>query len=144
MILELLICLSLILIFILSIILLAIHWRILSKFYHSRYSFFDILFYGLFFIEEIILIILLYSGDEINTLRLIASLSALAVILTATVEKFLLNQKHMVVSKVKDDYVDLSEDLYELNEEVSDENDILRKENSKLISFIRRNISKIF
>jgi hypothetical protein len=66
-------------------------WKFLRIFFHNNYSFFDISFVILYFVEQIVLILLLrFFPEEITTW---VSLFSLIVITTATVQKGSLDSK---------------------------------------------------
>lgn len=72
------------------------HFR---KFIVENTSFFTILFLVIFFIEQVILIILVYTLAVSMKAQLLISLSALVVVTTATLQKFIWEYKYQNVSR---------------------------------------------
>lgn len=74
----------------------------LRYFIEKNDGLFTILFLLLFSVEQIILIFLIYiNGDKINILKLIISIFALVVVVTASLQKFILEKKREYDKKIQ-------------------------------------------
>lgn len=73
--------------------------KLLSKFIINNTGFFTILFLIIFFLEQTILVILVYIFDVPVKAQLLISLFALIVVTTATFQKFIWEYKYQKVSR---------------------------------------------
>lgn len=117
-------------------VILGAHWGFVREFFHTKYSFFDFSFIIIYFIEQLILIILSYRYPEYMAFWL--SSFALIVVTTVSLQKLLMDSKDKRVSDLAHRYIDLSLELARRITKSEKENEALRKKNDELIRALER------
>lgn len=132
-------------IFILSILILGFKWKRLKLFFHDdNYTYFDLAFISLYFIEQVIFITISYFYQEYNVL--LTGLFALIVVTTVSAQKVMLESKSKKISDYSRSYIERAgmmreqyeKELDNLREYASD----LINENKKLQKDINKNLEK--
>ena len=130
-------------IFILLIIIIGFKWKRLKVFFHDdNYTYFDICFLSLYFMEQAIFIVISYFYKDYNIL--LTGLFALIVISTVSAQKIMMESKSKKISEhsassiekaklMKDEYDNEIENLREFISDLIDDNKQLEKEIQKLI-----------
>jgi hypothetical protein len=103
-------------VFVLSIIIIGFKWKRLKMFFHNdNYTYFDICFLSLYFIEQAIFIIISYFCEEYNIL--LTGLFALIVISTVSAQKIMMESKSKKLSGISTIYIEKLKLLKEKYEE---------------------------
>lgn len=132
-------------IFILSILILGFKWKKLKIFFHDdNYTYFDLAFISLYFIEQVIFIIISYFYQEYNIL--LTGLFALIVVTTVSAQKVMLESKSRKISDYSRSYIERAGIMREQYEEEIDNlrgyaSDLIN-ENKKLQKDINKNLKK--
>lgn len=116
-------------------IILAMLWKIIKNFFHNNYSYFDFIFIIAYFLEQLLLIILLIVEPE--KITFLVSVFALLVVTTASVQKFSLDSKDRRIREVNIKLQDSSERKNEIIEN-------LGKQNKDLSDYINKLEKGIF
>lgn len=116
-------------------IILAMLWKIIKNFFHNNYSYFDFIFIIAYFLEQLLLIILLIVEPE--KITFLVSVFALLVVTTASVQKFSLDSKDRRIREVNIKLQDSSEKKNEIIEN-------LGKQNKDLSDYINKLEKGIF
>ena len=109
------------------------NWKKLSDFFHARYSYIDLSFIGLYFIEQLILSYLIYI--KLNA-QIIAGLFSLIIIGTASLQNKYWESRTKRIGDKSLDQARRMRELRENNKELIKDNEKLKKEIPKLKEFI--------
>ncbi len=120
-------------IFILFLLVIGFFWKPLKLFFHQdNYTYFDVCFLCIYFIEQVFFIIISYFYKEYNIL--LTGLFALIVITTVSAQKIMMESKNKKIAEMSTSYVEkmrLMNHKYETQiENLRDYIEILEKKSS--------------
>lgn len=117
-------------------VILGAYWSVCREFFHTKYSFFDFSFIVLYFVEQLILIVLSYRYPAYMAFWL--SSFALIVVTTVSLQKLLMDSKDRQASYLSGRYYHLSLALEKRLMESEQEKEALRNKNEEMIRAIAR------
>ena len=120
-------------------LILAMLWRSLENFFHNNYSYFDFIFIIAYFIEQLVLIILL--NIEPDKITFWAGIFALLVVTTASIQKLSLDSRDRKIRELYTITSRLNEQLEEFVEDLLVENQQLNLNKDKIINYLEKNIN---
>lgn len=125
-----------------SLMLCGKKWSKLSKFFHQNYSFFEIVFVFIYFIEQFSFIVLSYIHKEHNLL--LTGVFAIVVISTVSLQKVMMECKNKKLQGLNQEFPSKIKELKEKYEGVftilQDRIKRLQKEKQDLIEYIHKNL----
>ena len=122
------------LIILLGVLICCKCWKFLGDFHHKHYSYFDFLFLVIYFTEQF-LFLYLYNLD-ISHRELWVGMVVLFTTTTASLDKFMMNNRQRKSSKTIRNSIEEREDLFDIINNQEEELKFLKKENKSLINFI--------
>jgi len=122
----------------LSLFILGKFWGALSNFYHKNYSYFNFLFLILYFIEQLLFLLLynLYTGYR----ELWVGSIVLFVTTTVSLEKFTMDSRQRLISGLTRESLIERDKLLRNIKEQKGEIEFLKRENKSMFEFIKKRI----
>lgn len=117
-------------------IIISFAWRKIRDFYHDNYSYFDLTFIVTYFLEQLLLIILLKLRPEFTDFWV--SIFALIVISTASIEKMSMESRDKRLGKLHHESIFENKKVTELNHQITRENEKLSNIISEQTKIIER------
>lgn len=123
-----------------SLLIIGILWRYIRDFFHNNYSFFDVSFIIVYFVEQFILILLLEYIP--NKIVLWVSLFALIVVTTSALQKLTMDSRDKELRKLYAISEHLFKDIRNYNLNLIKENEELKNMQQKLTNYMSRKLKK--
>lgn len=115
-------------------------WNVISDFFHKRYSFIDMSFIIIYFIEQVVLAGLIYLGFNA---QLIAGFMSIIIITTASIQNKYWESRSQKISNRSNDQGMIIKELKIAKLKLISDNEDLRKELKKSESFIEYLFKKL-
>ncbi len=131
---------AIIFLFIAIWVMVGMLWRSITNFFHKNYSFFDISFVLAYFIEQFLLILLLFFKPQYADVW-VASF-ALLVITTASIQKIAMDSRDRKIRELYTTYKSLVGYFLDFIDRLKKENESLSEANKKLSSLINNSKKK--
>ena len=118
-------------------IFIGIIWNLLRKFFHKNYSFFDASFIFAYFIEQLVLLILLEEFPGYTSIWV--GIFSIIVITTASFQNLMWESRNKKISKETNYYERLCEGYKKISADLKKANGELAEINSRLTQRIEKN-----
>jgi len=115
-------------------------WQSFRNFFHNNYSFFDVSFIIAYFLEQLVLIVLLVVKPDQITFWV--GSFALIVVTTASIQKVMMDSRDRKIRELYAASKNILEQTRDFNYDLIQENEELGKQNKRLSDFVSRKLKK--